>query len=165
MAGTLLAGMSAWGDIVINEIVSQNSPDGLAAADGNNYDWIELHNNGVVDIDLQEAYLTEDQNDLTKWQFERSFIIPAGGFAIVFASDLNGLVEGQEHLNFKLNSGNGEYLALVSQDRETIIDDFFPGFPPPRENLSCGVAAGEEEPAILLSPTPGTKNTRAAPFP
>lgn len=165
LAGTLLAGMSAWGDVVINEIVSQNSPDGLAAADGNNYDWIELHNNGVVDIDLQEAYLTDDQDDLTKWQFERSFIIPAGGFAIVFASDLNGLVEGQEHLNFKLNAGDGEYLALVSQDRETIIDDFFPGFPPLRENLSFGVAAGEEEPAILLSPTPGTENTRAAPIP
>ena len=30
-----------------------------------------------MDIDLQEAYLTDDQNDLTKWQVERSFIIPA----------------------------------------------------------------------------------------
>jgi hypothetical protein len=38
LAGTLLAGMSAWGDIVITEIVSQNSPYGLASADGNNYD-------------------------------------------------------------------------------------------------------------------------------
>ena len=130
LAGILLAGMSAWGDIVINEIVSQNSPDGFAAADGKTYDWVELYNNGPEEFDLKGSYLTDDESNLTKWQFERNFLIPAGSFAVVFASDLDGLVEGQEHLNFKLDSGDGEYLALVSNDGETIHDDFNPGFPP-----------------------------------
>ncbi|MEN8866200.1 MAG: lamin tail domain-containing protein [Akkermansiaceae bacterium] len=165
LAGTLLARISAWGDIVINEIVSQNSLDGFAAADGNTYDWIELYNNGPEEVDLQGTYLTDDKTTPTKWQFARSFPIPAGGFAVVFASDLDGLIERQEHLNFKLDSGDGEYLALVANDGETILDDFDPAFPPLGTNHSFGNPEGEAEPVILLSPTPGTTNTTAAPLP
>jgi hypothetical protein len=164
LCGLLLAALPLRAGIILNEVVAETTIDGFAADNGGRYDWIELHNDGGEDIDLQGSFLTDDAADLQKWEFTRSFVIEAGGYAIVFASDLDDLVEGQEHLNFKLDSGDGEYLALVASDGETITSDFLPGFPALNRDHSFGrVADGSA--AILASPTPGSENTEAAAVP
>ena len=161
----LFFALKANAEIVLNEILSQNTIEGYLAEDGNAYDWIELHNTGADEVDLLGTYLTDDENDLTKWSFTRSFTIPAGGFAVVFASDLNDLIEGQEHLNFKLDAGDGEYLALIANDGVTILDEFSPQFPSIRENLTYGIPSGGGEATFLITATPNAANSEGGPIP
>ncbi|MGC6567629.1 MAG: lamin tail domain-containing protein [Akkermansiaceae bacterium] len=151
--------------VILNEIVASNDARGYLAADGIAYDWIELHNAGDLDVDLVDHYLTDDPTSLTKWQFPRSFVVPASGYSMVFASDRNALVEGQEHTNFKLNSGDGEYLALVAPDGVTILNEFSPGFPSLMLHHSFGPPSPGIGPELLLEATPGAPNSEAAPTP
>ena len=58
---------------------------------------------------------------------------------IVFASNKNRAVSGQElHTNFAI-SGDGEYLALVQPDGVTIASQFAPGFPAQQTDVSYGI--------------------------
>ena len=70
-------------------------------------------------------YLTDNDAQLTKWQFPSTNIAP-NSFIIVFASGKNRRVTGQPlHANFSLNAG-GEYLALVRPDGVTKATEFAP---------------------------------------
>ncbi|YCM44340.1 lamin tail domain-containing protein [Verrucomicrobiaceae bacterium 227] len=155
----------AHGQVLLNEVVSQNGHGGHLTADGLAFDWIELHNSGNEAIDLRGHYLTDEENTLNKWEFQHSFVIPAGEFAIVFASDLNDLIEGQEHTNFKLDSGDGEYLALIDPDGATVLSEFTPGFPPLSLHRSFGRASPDGTLVALLEATPNAPNSGAAPLP
>jgi hypothetical protein len=164
-AGVLMGGTHLRAEVVLNEIVSRNNLAGFLAADGLAYDWIELHNNGAEEVDLQGSFLTDDPITPNKWEFTRSFPIPAGGYAIVFASDRNAVIEGQEHLNFRLDAGDGEYLALIASDGVTVKDEYSPQFSPLRSLHSFGVPASGGSPGVLLSATPNAANSEAAPVP
>jgi hypothetical protein len=60
--------------------------------------------------------------NLTRWQFPATIVEP-GEFLVVFASNKNRAVAGQElHTNFRLSAG-GEYLAIVKADGTTIDSD------------------------------------------
>lgn len=121
--------------VVINEILAGNGA-GIRDVDGDRSDWIELHNNGIAPVDIGGYYLTDDSALLTKWQFPAT-ILPAGGYLLVFASDKNRAVSGQElHTNFKL-TGAGEYLALVDSNGTTVLDSHNP-FPNQKDDVSYG---------------------------
>src|SRR5262245_32321086 len=72
------------GDVFISEFLAQND-GGLADQDGDASDWIEIYNAGAADVNLQGWHLTDDADELTKWDFP-SVVVPAGGFLVVFAS-------------------------------------------------------------------------------
>jgi len=101
-------------DLYISEVVPDNDGS-LIDFEGDASDWIELYNNSSNSIDLVGWHLTDDAEDLSKWTFPSTNIAP-GGLMLVFASDKNRAVSGQElHTNFKLKS-SGEYVALVHPD-------------------------------------------------
>src|SRR5687767_44677 len=98
--------------IVINEFLAKNE-NGLLDQDNTHSDWIELRNTGGAAVNLAGWSLTDEQANLTKWQFP-SVSIPANGYLVVFASGKNRAIAGQQlHTNFSLESDVGEYLALV----------------------------------------------------
>lgn len=163
--GILLGGLHLQAEVVLNEIVSANSQLGHLAADGVGYDWIELHNTGAEEVDLMGSFLTDDPELPTKWEFTRSFLIPAGGYAIVFASDKDALIDDQEHLNFKLDAGDGEYLGLVASDGVTFRDEFSPQFPPLRPKRSFGIPSDGGKATVLVDVTPNAANSEAGPMP
>ena len=69
--------------------------------------------------------------------------MPAGGYLVVFASDNNAPdAAGNLHTNFQLDA-DGEYLALVEPDGETIAFEFAPEFPPQFSDVSYGISSGE----------------------
>ena len=111
------AGVSDVANVQINEIVARGSD--LADEDGDTPDWIELYNPHRYAIDLHGAYLTDSKSDLTRWQFPRDSIVPPRGYRVVYASDKDREI-GELHTNFRLN-GDGEYVALVQRDGETIV--------------------------------------------
>jgi hypothetical protein len=164
---------------LITEFMASNDST-LADQDGDYSDWIEIHNREAIDIDLDGWYLTDDDNDLTKWQFPTT-ILPAGGYLIVFASHKDRAVSGSElHTNFKLDN-SGEYLALVKPDGITVAWEYAPDvqevpfasignlfrrqrvtpqYVPQFGDISYGLDAAWNE-RYFTQPTPGMANSTA----
>lgn len=96
-------------DVVINELMASNT-NTAADANGQYDDWIELYNKSAGAINLSGWYLTDNEQNLTKWEFPEGTMIPGHGYLIVWA-DEDGSQEGL-HANFKL-SASGEILMLL----------------------------------------------------
>jgi hypothetical protein len=74
------ANVAANGSIVINEILTHTDmPDG---------DWIELHNTTAAPINIGGWFLSDNIDDLRKYQIAAGTTIPAGGY-IVFTQTAN----------------------------------------------------------------------------
>ena len=110
------------GDVLISEIVASNRA-GILDEFGETSDWIELFNASQGEVNLGGWYLTDDAEELTKWQFPDVTIGP-DEFLVVFASG-NGRREpdSELHTNFKLKS-TGEYLGLIQSDGTTISHEY-----------------------------------------
>jgi len=106
-------------NIIINEMLASNS-GGISDEDGNTSDWIELYNPTDSAINLAGWFLTDDDENLTKWEFPNVEILP-GDYLLVFASgkDRTG---AELHTNFRL-SASGDYLAIVAPGGTTTIDE------------------------------------------
>ena len=92
----------ALGSVVINEL--------LANSQGSGPDWIELHNTTTDAIDIGGWFLSDDANDLTKYQIAAGVRIPAGGY-VVFYED--------KHFGNSADPGCKEPFAL-SRTGETV---------------------------------------------
>ena len=113
---------------IISEFMAINEST-LADEDGDYVDWIEIYNSGDEVANLKGFWITDDPEDLTQWRFPELSMDP-GGFEVVFASGKDRDLAGSElHTNFKLD-GDGEYLALVAPDGETVVQQFSPTYPP-----------------------------------
>ena len=104
--------------MVINEFLADNE---WAEADPNGEydDWIELYNPSPNSVDLSGMYLTDNFNNLTKWQIPEGTIIDAHGFVCFWADEQEE--QGANHTNFKLEK-DGEEIALVDTDGISVID-------------------------------------------
>ena len=54
--------------LVINEIMASNSLS-VADQDGEYDDWVELYNGNSFSLNLNGYYLSDNENNLTKWSF------------------------------------------------------------------------------------------------
>ena len=135
------------GDLVISELLAIN--DGiLRDEDGEFSDWVEVHNPTVAAVELDGWHLTDEVDNLTKWEFP-DVSLDAGGYLVVFASGKDRRAAGAElHTNFQL-SGDGEFLALVEPDGETIAHQFEPEFPRQAEDISYGL--GQEVTTLVAA--------------
>jgi hypothetical protein len=155
-------------DVVINELMARNRGAHTNAAGDDRADWIELHNNGSMPVDVTGWHLTDDPFNLTKWTFP-SKTIPSGGYLLVYAdSAAESVISGELHTNFSLKT-EGETLALVAADGSTIVDsiatfEYSPGqfgYPEQSENISYGRNAASGHSFFDLS-TPGAINSGGA---
>ena len=140
-------------DIQINELLAIND---LTLGDdyGEFDDWIELINHGESPVELDGYYLTDNQNQLTKWPFPFTNItIEPDSFLIIWCD--NDDEQGDLHTNFKLSSG-GEFLAIVSPDGSTILDSLT--FPEQDADISYGRVVEEQSLWDYMTPTPGAEN-------
>ena len=97
-----------------------NNKESIDDEDGDASDWIEIFNSGPESVSLDGYYLTDDSGALTKWKLP-AIEISSSGFLLIFASEKDRRDPAAElHTNFKL-SGEGEYLALVGLDGNTIV--------------------------------------------
>ncbi|HEY7117651.1 MAG TPA: lamin tail domain-containing protein [Tepidisphaeraceae bacterium] len=137
-------------DPIISEFLADNTT-GLTDGNGNRGDWIEIYNPGTTDVNLQGWHLTDSINNPTEYTFP-SFVVPAGGYKVVFATgEATPFIDpgGYPHTNFSLSKG-GEYLALSRPDG-TITTDFAPSYPPQTSNVSYGFGPGGGTATTLLS--------------
>ncbi len=118
-------------DILISEFQARNN-NTVQDKDGMYPDWFELYNADTVPVNLSGWFATDDPADLRRWRFPAEVLQP-GDFLLVFASGKDIRDAGQElHTNFKLSS-EGEYVALVGPDGNTIVWEYgtmIPATPP-----------------------------------
>jgi len=132
----LLASPYADASLVISEFMASNGSS-LVDEDGDNSDWLEIHNLGDSAVSLEGMYLTDDPENLTRWAFPAVALEP-DGFLVVFASGKDRAAPGGElHTNFSLGA-EGEYLALVGSDGGTVLDAYEPTFPEQLTDVSYG---------------------------
>lgn len=140
------------GQPIISEFLASNNR-GLLDEDGENSDWIELHNPSAIPASLAGYFLTDEQTNPTKWALPSVTLAP-GEYLIVFTSSKNRSVAGTElHSNFGLNSG-GEYLALIAPNGFTPITEFAPTYPDQRDDISFGFDTTNLDFRFFPSPSP-----------
>ncbi len=142
-------------DVVINEFLAKN--DSANTDESGEYDdWLELYNPTSEDIFLGGIYLTDDPNNLTKYQFPFGGVaIAANGYLLVWCD--NDLNQPGIHTNFKLDSDK-EYIALVASDGTTTIDSV--SFSAQSPDISYGRNPdGENSWEYFPEPTPGFSNS------
>lgn len=142
-------------DIIINEIMASNQ-ESLQDSDSDFDDWFELKNIGEDPVNLSGYYLSDKEDNLTRWQFnvDEDIIIEPGGYLLIWADDEpeeNGL-----HTNFKLGS-SGETLTLTNPDGSTIVDQI--NYPQIMTDVSYGRSSNDISKWIYyVFPTPGREN-------
>ena len=154
----VLASTAARGDdlVQISEFMASNV-NSIDDEDGDNEDWIELHNAGTNTVNLIGWSLTDTTNNMRKWVFP-SVILPQDSYLIVFASNKDRKT-GELHTNFRL-SGDGEYLALV-RSNGTVATEFSPTFPIQAPDISYGLRGNTAQETILA---PGAPAKAFVPF-
>jgi hypothetical protein len=141
--------------IVISEFMADNASEepleegDLLDGDGQPSEWIEIYNPMDTTVNLTGWYLTDNDSNLTMWQFPNGVEIKSGEFLIVFASGKTYEdnpynypyldATDRYHTNFKLNKDPGEYLALVASDGMTVIHEYKPNYPIQLTDVSYGL--------------------------
>ena len=106
-------------DVVINEFMASN--DETVADNAGEYDdWIELYNKGNTTVDLSNFFLSDKEDNITKWDFPDNTFLEPNDYLIIWA-DEDGDQETPDdlHCNFKLSAG-GEAVVLVNGNEEII---------------------------------------------
>ena len=108
--------------VVINELMADND-EIIADPQGDYDDWLELHNLTDNAVLLTGMYLSDKEDEPTKWQFPENTEIPANGYLIVWLDGNGEDAPDGLHANFKL-SKNGETAMLVDTDARgnTVLD-------------------------------------------
>ena len=135
--------------VFISEFMAANNGV-VQDEDGDNSDWIEIHNAGTTALSLGNWCLTDTAANLTRWRFP-STNIAANGYLLVFASGKNRRVPGAPlHTDFKLASSGG-YLGLIKPDGVTVVSQFTPVYPPQVSGISYGVPVQEMVTTLIAS--------------
>ena len=139
-------------DVIISEFVAVNGA-GLTDEDGDTSDWIELYNADSNTVDLAGWFLSDDMDNLQKWEFP-NVTVSNGAYLVVFASDKNRTNATSElHTNFKL-SGDGEYLGLTAPDGVTVVHAYSPEYPRQVTDTSYGTGGGASNITLLAEFAP-----------
>ncbi|MBN1846002.1 MAG: lamin tail domain-containing protein, partial [Sedimentisphaerales bacterium] len=136
----------------------------LAHADTEPSDWIELYNATAGPIDIGGWFLSDDDQDLKKYEIEENYILPAGGYA-VFKADPNfgpGSTDPGAVTPFAL-SENGEkvYLTSGSVGKLTGLYSTERSFGPSAPDVAFGhyvKSTGGNDFVAMSSNTPGWAN-------
>ncbi len=108
---------------VINEVMIVNDSNYMDNF-GKRSAWIEIYNNTAKTQDLGGRYLTNDRNNPKKYPIPRGDVltqIKPHQHAIFWAD--NEPFNGTFHLNFSLDSGKENYIALYENDGKTLLDE------------------------------------------
>jgi len=132
----------------ITEFMADNQT-GISDEDGDEVDWVEIHNPNPVAMDLTGWYLSDAAAVPARWAFP-AVSLNAEGHLLVFASGKNRRVPGQHlHTNFSLRA-EGEQLLLTKPDGIRVVSQFT--FGPQRPDVSYGTTSIVARTESLIGP-------------
>jgi len=130
-----------------------SNSESLSDEDGDNEDWLELHNQSGSPLNLSGWYLTDDATDLSKWSIP-DVTLGTGQLLVIFASNKNRKDPSSPlHTNFKLSS-SGEYLAIVRPDGATVEHDYGASYPQQVSDISYGLQQSASNLTLLSAGAP-----------
>ena len=139
-------------NLYINEFMAKNSKT-ITDQDDEYDDWVELYNNSATAVNLEGYYLSDDDQEVDKWQLPDVQIDPSG-YLIIWC-DEDTLQDGL-HASFKL-SGSGETLILTAPDGLETLDSY--QFEEQNYDISEGrMPDGSDNWEFFDEPTPGYSN-------
>lgn len=151
-------GMLEGSAVVINELMADND-NVIMDPQGDHDDWVELFNRTDSPVDLTGMYLSDKEDNPTKWQFPDGTVIAANGYLIVWCDEQHDDPETTEglHSNFKL-SKNGEAVLLVDTDANgnTVLDSIV--FDEQETDVSYGRFPNGTGDFQVVSATPSAEN-------
>lgn len=122
--------------------------------DGNDSDWVEVYNNSNTTLNLENYYLSDDDDEFQKWKFPSLHLAPFS-YLVVFASDKNRVDPNQElHTNFSIKAA-GEKIFLSYNN--TLIQTI-PKIEIPRNYSLIPLLSDSTIFEITQTPTPGNPN-------
>ena len=139
--------------IVINEIMASNA--GVVMSPATNFDgWIELYNPTEESINLSGMYLSDNADDLTRWNMPANVgTIPAKGFLVVWLGS-NDILFNQAP--FKLDCDGGT-IYLSDKNGNLIVSQTY--LPALSRTAWARKTDGGSEWSWTANPTPGATNT------
>lgn len=142
--------------IVINELMASNSIS-FADPQGDYDDWLELHNRTDTAVLLTGMYLSDKEDNPTKWAFPENTEIPANGYLIIWLDEDEEDASDGLHANFKL-SKNGETALLVDTDARgnEVLDSIT--FGEQEEDTAFGRWPNGTGSFQIVTATPGAEN-------
>lgn len=143
--------------VIINEYSCSNS-NGPVDSYGDNSDWVELHNIGAAAFDLSGYYLSDNSNNLAKWEIPAGATVPAGGYIMVYASKRDAFTAGELHPSFGLTQTKNEWIILASSSGA--IQDSLKIVKMTQNDHSYGRTTDAASTwSIFTTPTPNAANT------
>ena len=142
--------------VVINELMADND-NTFADPQGDYDDWLELHNLTHSPVMLTGMYLSDKEEEPTKWAFPESAEIPANGYLIVWLDEDGEDEPAGLHANFKL-SKSGEIVMLVGTDAQgnQVLDSIV--FGEQETDSAFGRLPNGTGEFQVVQATPGTQN-------
>lgn len=157
LALLLINSRFTFSQVVINEYSCSNIT-GIQSA-GDRDDWIEFYNPTASAVNLTGYYLSDKQNNPTKWQFPAGVSIPANGYLLVFCSGRDAVIAPGVHTNFRLNQTEPENIVF-SNPSGTILENIT--LTPTQKDHSRGrTTDGASTWSLFITPTPGVANANA----
>ncbi len=150
------------GQVVVNEVSASNW-NTQADNFGEFEDYIELFNTTGAAVDLAGWYLSDSQNNNTKFQFPAGATIAANGHLLVYCSGRNTSAGNIHHTGFKLNQTQAERAVLSTPDG-TIVSNF-----KLEQRTKAGHSWGRSSDgdaswSLFTTATPGGPNTNPRPY-
>lgn len=139
--------------LAINEFMASNDIT-IADEEGEYDDWVEIHNYGSTSVDLNGLYLSDNEQNPTKWAFpDRS--IGAGEYLLIWTD--NDPEQGDLHADFKL-AAEGEYIGIFDSDSNdnALVDGYEYG--EQMTDAATGRLPNGTGPMQRVEPTPGRSN-------
>ncbi len=158
----LFACPSFHAQVVVNEVSASNwshQPDNFGELE----DYIELYNTDAAPVDLSGWYLSDSQNNNTKYQFPGGATIAGNGHLLVYCSGRNVSVGNVHHTNFKLNQTQEERAVLSTPDA-TIVSNFKLEQRTKTDHSWGRTTDGAATWSIFPTPTPGGPNINASTY-
>ena len=151
-----LASLTAQSQVLINEYSAANRDVWLDNY-GDDPDWFELYNAGAGVVDLSGYFLSDNPDELDKWEIPAGFNINAGETVQVWASGRDESDGVNHHSGFKLTQMRQEYIIL--SDAGLTIQDQIQILTPNKLGQSSGrLTDGGANWGVFENPTPGNMN-------
>ena len=112
------------GALRINEVMVENTADGIADEYGAHHGWIEIFNSNFSPIEISSIYLTNDSTNKKKYPVPLGDVntkLPKRQHVIFFTDGEPN--KGTFHTNFVLTPGQDNWVGIYDADGVTLIDE------------------------------------------